>query len=330
MCDAVEGPGLDRLARLRVHGKGDKERIVWLTPQTWLYLHYWLQIRSHSQSQALFLNQHNRRLSVSGVQYRLKQHGAKAGVGVTCHQLRHTFARRLAEQSMPVDSLAKLLGHNDLHTTQRYIDGADLTVRDDFLTAIEKVDALTTQTETTDQQAVKLPFEPVIPDERPDPQALMAKATHFGADLPDWLRSALEKHTRRRIAGWTTHQMEKRVRYHYSVLCRICRWLMQKRDWQQLDSLKRVDLVAYVHSRQELGLKPSSIKTELTLFRAFWRDLLQQELVSNGAILQVKAPAQAHPLPRYLTGDEFSRLETTIQTKTSANLYDDYFNRAWF
>ena len=40
---------------------------------------------------------------------------------------------------MPIDSLAKLMGHNDLQTTQRYIDGADLTVRDDFLTTMEKV-----------------------------------------------------------------------------------------------------------------------------------------------------------------------------------------------
>jgi site-specific recombinase XerD len=61
---------------------------------------------------------------VAGVQYRLKQYCQKAGVQLTCHQRRHTFARRLVEHGMPVDSLAKLLGHTDLQTTQRYIDGA--------------------------------------------------------------------------------------------------------------------------------------------------------------------------------------------------------------
>jgi site-specific recombinase XerD len=106
--------------------------------------------------------------------------------------------------------------------------------------------------------------------------------------------------------------------------------LIQERNWQQLDGLKRADLVAYVHGRQEAGLKPSSIKTELTLFRAFWRDLLEQELVTNGAVLQVEAPSPADHLPRYLTGDEFLRLETTIQTETSQNRYQDCFNQTWF
>ena len=58
---------------------------------------------------------------------------------LSCHQLRHTFARRLVEHDMPVDSLAKLLGHKDLQTTQRYIDGADPTVRADFLEAMQQV-----------------------------------------------------------------------------------------------------------------------------------------------------------------------------------------------
>lgn len=325
---AVEGPGRDRLARLKVCGKGDKERVVWLTPQTWLTLHYWLQIRPESQSQALFLNQHKRRLSVSGVQYRLKQYCQQAGIELTCHQLRHTFARRLAEQEMPIESLAKLMGHNDLHTTQGYIDGANLTVKDDFLTAIEKLDAVSGEVKA--EVSPTLPFQPTIPDKRPNTQEIMEKISHYGADLPDWLRPALEKHTRRRLARWTAQQVEKRARYHHSVLSRICHWLVGERNWRQLADLKRVDLVAYVHARQEAGLKPGSIKAELTLFRGFWRDLLEQEIVTNGAVLQVHAPAPTEHLPRYLTGDEFQRLEAVIQAETNANGTHGLFNRAWF
>jgi site-specific recombinase XerD len=40
---------------------------------------------------------------------------------------------------MPIDSLAKLLGHTNLQTTQLYIDGADPTVRADFLQAMQQV-----------------------------------------------------------------------------------------------------------------------------------------------------------------------------------------------
>jgi site-specific recombinase XerD len=102
------------LARLRVRGKGDKDRIVWLTADTVAQVACWQQVRPENDSPALFVNHHGRPLSVAGVQYRLKQYCQQAGVQFTCHQLRHTFARRLVEQGMPLLSLAKLLGHTDL------------------------------------------------------------------------------------------------------------------------------------------------------------------------------------------------------------------------
>jgi len=328
--DAVERPGKDRLARLCVHGKGDKERVIWLTPQTWLYLHYWLQIRPTKKSQALFLNQHGRRLSVSGVQYRLKEYCTRAGVSVTCHQLRHTFARRLAEQNMPVDSLARLMGHNDLQTTQRYIDGANLTVRDDFLATMEKLDHVAGQSEDAVREGSVPAFAPVPAEKPPDPQAIMEKVVHHSADLPDWLRLRVEKHTQRRISSCSAHQAETRTRHEHSVLSRVCRWLVQEQEWQQLDGLKRLDLLSYVHHRQEIGIQPGSIKVELTLFRGFWRSLLEQELVTNGAVMMVKIHSRKEHLPRYLKGDEFRRLEEALLTKKHKNRHQQLFNHALF
>ncbi len=54
--------------------------------------------------------------------------------------MRHTFSRHLAENGLPIDSLAKLLGHNDLQTTQRYTDVGDPTVRDDFSEAMKHLE----------------------------------------------------------------------------------------------------------------------------------------------------------------------------------------------
>jgi site-specific recombinase XerD len=99
------------LSRLRVSGKGDKERITWLTAAAMRPVQEWLRQRPDSSATCVFLNQHGLPLSVSGIQYRLKEYCQQAQVQVTCHQLRHTFARRLAERGVPIDSLAKLLGH---------------------------------------------------------------------------------------------------------------------------------------------------------------------------------------------------------------------------
>lgn len=54
----------------------------------------------------------------------------KAGVdsqrarGVLVHGFRHTFATELANENISVYALMKLLGHDSMATSQRYVDGA--------------------------------------------------------------------------------------------------------------------------------------------------------------------------------------------------------------
>jgi integrase/recombinase XerD len=318
------------LSRLRVCGKGDKERIAWLTTEAMRPVQTWLEQRAQSQENHLFLNQHGRPLSVSGVQYRLRQYCQQAQVQVTCHQLRHTFARRLAEHNMPLDSLAKLLGHRSLQTTQLYIDGADPTVRRDFLAAMESTQVLNSALSSSATVPV---FNSVSQcnDERPDPVAIVDNLSHLAAQLPDWLQQAIRDHTRRCISGWQPHQAHLNAHNHFAGLCRIGHWLVEHRYWSSVEQLQRADLVAYVQACQSRGLKPQSIGVELKRFRRFWRDLLAQERVSNGAILLVKAPpATSDPLPRYLTPVEFQRLAQVVLTETQAERPPDHFNRTWF
>jgi site-specific recombinase XerD len=329
----VEPPLQYNLARLRVCGKGRKERPTWLTQEAWLELAAWLQVRPESQSQALFLNQHGRPLSVSGVQYRLQRYRQQASLDLTCHQLRHTFARRLAEQHMPVDSLAKLLGHNDLQTTQLYIDGAAPTVRQDFEQAMQGLGE--SLPAGIDQPAASLApgsLPAVVPSthERPDHDVVLEQISHLTAALPAWLAQAVLQHTRRRMARWSDHRLQAETYSHLNKLCRVCRWLVTYRHWTTWEQLQRTDLVAYIHSRQEAGRQPNTIQAELIVFRAFWRDLLDQEQVTNQAILRVKAPQSSQPLPRYLAPSEFQRLLEVIETHTQTDQPDDRLNRAWF
>ncbi|HMQ53156.1 MAG TPA: tyrosine-type recombinase/integrase [Anaerolineae bacterium] len=319
------------LVRLRVRGKGDKERVVWLTADVMQQVECWLNERPQADRPYLFLNQHGRSLSVSGVQFRLKQYCLQAGVQLSCHQLRHTFARRLVEHKIPIDSLAKLLGHNDLQTTQRYIDGADPMVRRDFLEAMDQLNQGAAKPPTADEPRTHFPASaPSGAERRPEPADLVDELTHLAADLPDWLQAQLRQHTIRRAVRWPTHRLKIQLQSHFSTLCRISRWLVVERQWDHLANLKRTDLVAYVNAQAEAGLKPRSIASKLTVFRIFWRDLLNQELVTNGAVLLAKAPPAGDHLPRYLTGAEFQRLEQVVQAETQADRPQDRFNRAWF
>ena len=331
--DALEPPDQNNLARLRVRGKGDKERTVWLTQETWLSVQAWLALRPASQSRALFLNQHARPLSVSGIQDRLKRYTCQIGVHLTCHQLRHTFARRLAEHEMPVDSLAKLMGHKGLQTTQLYIDGADPSVRRDFHQAMQRAAFWPEAAQNGDARPLTSPpvlSAPLPANERPDLEAVLDRLSYLTASLPDWLAQEVRQHTWRRMARWQAHRVEKQTYSHLNTLRQVCQWLVNQRNWAALDQLQRADLVAYVNGRLEAGIKPRSIEAELIVFRAFWRDLLDQECVTNGAILRVKAPKSGQPLPRYLTPAEFQRLQAVIQSETQADQPNDRLNQAWF
>lgn len=78
---------------------------------------------------------------------------------------------------------------------------------------------------------------------------------HLAADSPAWLQRELRKYTIRRIARWQSHRAKAQTHFHFSTLCRISRWQVTDRHWQQLDQLQRADLVAYVNVRQESGIK---------------------------------------------------------------------------
>lgn len=315
------------LTRLRVCGKGEKERIVWLTVETMFHVQEWLEERPEKESDELFLNQHGRPLSVSGVQYRLGQYSERVDFKVSCHQLRHTFARRLAEQKMPIDSLAKLLGHNGLQTTQRYIDGADPSLRADFTQAMASKQPTASATEKHFPVMADSQYQPTV---RPDSHELLGKMVHLAAELPQWLQRELVEHTLRLMPRWTDHRLVPNTHKHFGTLCRVCRWLVTNRHWSQLEQLQRSDLAAYVTQRHTDGFKARGISTELTTFRIFWQDLLQQEAVTNTSLLLVKAPAAEDSLPRYLTNHEFYRLEQVIQQETSANSPIDILTRTWF
>ena len=60
---------------------------------------------------------------------------AQAGVQLTAHRLRHTFANDLVRARVPVTTIQKLLGHTWLETTQSYIKANDSQVRADFQNA---------------------------------------------------------------------------------------------------------------------------------------------------------------------------------------------------
>ncbi len=122
------------LTAVRVLGKGNKERIIYLNDACQAALKDYMKIRSgpelrNLKTKALFLSNREQRLSDKAVQYMVRKYLEAAGLGarhLSVHKLRHTAAT-LMYQSGNVDIrvLKDILGHEQLNTTQIYTHVSD-------------------------------------------------------------------------------------------------------------------------------------------------------------------------------------------------------------
>jgi len=111
-------------ARLRVVGKGDRERMVPLGEPAREALDEWLDAgrpRVAGADGALLLSVRGRRLSPSDVRRALERRARVAGVGTRSpHALRHAYATHLLEGGAGLREIQELLGHASAATTQIY------------------------------------------------------------------------------------------------------------------------------------------------------------------------------------------------------------------
>lgn len=114
--------------RLKVLGKGNKERMVYLNNACIEALRNYLEIRKSnlkaSDEPALFISNQNRRISKRRVQQIVDKSLADAGLdgkGITTHKLRHTAATLMYQYGdADVLTLKELLGHASVSTTEVY------------------------------------------------------------------------------------------------------------------------------------------------------------------------------------------------------------------
>lgn len=102
------------------YGKGQKYREVPLNSDARKALNEYLKSRADENNERLFLGERGP-LTPSGVFRIIKRYARDAGVEVSPHQLRHTFARRLLQSGADIVTVQQILGHANLNTTAVYL-----------------------------------------------------------------------------------------------------------------------------------------------------------------------------------------------------------------
>ncbi len=123
--------------RLKVLGKGNKERMVYLNSACIDALNSYLEDRTANKKAAaepaLFISNQNKRISKRRVQQIVENSLREAGLdgkGITTHKLRHTAATLMYQYGdADVLTLKELLGHASVSTTEIYTHLSDDNVR---------------------------------------------------------------------------------------------------------------------------------------------------------------------------------------------------------
>lgn len=134
---------LKRKQILVQHGKGAKDRIVYISNDAYRALVAYLKQRRYERSKNVFLVEKGtykgKPISVRGVQKRIEYYSRKVGLKVCCHQLRHTMATQMLNADAELVTIQDLLGHGNIKTTQRYCKLSNLKVQKDYYHAMERI-----------------------------------------------------------------------------------------------------------------------------------------------------------------------------------------------
>lgn len=121
---------------IRIKGKGNKQRVIYLNEACREALAAYLKVRPRDgvhDRDALFLSRLKKRISLQGVHYIVKGYlkQVDGAEDLSTHKLRHTAATMMYQHGgVDIRVLQELLGHENLGTTEIYTHLSDQQIRD--------------------------------------------------------------------------------------------------------------------------------------------------------------------------------------------------------
>jgi len=119
-----------RETSILIHGKGSKQRLVPISPNLRIIMFRYQRkreqyLKEHYQGEYYFLSNNGNQLTIEAIEIIVRECGKQAGVSeeIRCspHTCRHTYAQMNVRNGIDVYSLSRLLGHENISITKRYL-----------------------------------------------------------------------------------------------------------------------------------------------------------------------------------------------------------------
>ncbi len=129
-------------AHIRVHGKGNKPRLLPLAPEAIQLLDHYLRLeRPDLSTTALFVSLKGRargaRMTPAGLRSLFRYHRQTTGVKLANpHRFRHTFASDMLRAGVSLPALMRLMGHAHIQTTLVYVQVTSIEVYQQYARAV--------------------------------------------------------------------------------------------------------------------------------------------------------------------------------------------------
>lgn len=121
--------------KVRIVGKGDKERTVYISDTAMIYLNRYLETRQDNNI-SLFVSKRLpcNRLQKDGIERVVRNLGRECNVYAHPHKFRRTLCTNLIMRGMPLQNVAIILGHSDINMTAgTYYDASDQMIEYEYI-----------------------------------------------------------------------------------------------------------------------------------------------------------------------------------------------------
>ncbi len=314
-------PDIESPIHLRVKGKGQKERIVYLNRTAYQSLERYLEEYPPKDKESpIFLNRFGKPISTAGVQERMRKYSEMSGISVTPHQLRHTYARRMVGAGVPLLVLSKLLGHSSIQATQRYIDGFNPHLKREYDKAMTNFTEIPTKEKKT-ESIEKVEIESHTPATviRPEPEPF--DGSHWMPGFPQWLRKDCLEWIHHCWYDWKPSSRLHNAQRYLDGLKYFFQWLLKDHVLSHWSDLKTSHIEAFVQAQFHEDLKAKTVKTRLDRLYGLLRYLeAHQRIEYIPRRPKIKLP---DPLPRHLSEIEAIDLEDCMKTHSENERIDE-------